>query len=247
MLATTKLEELGLTKSEIKVYLYLLEHGEQDPNDIANHTGIQRTNCYNILKQLLKRDLIQKHKNKRPITYSPNSPASLLQDIEYRKDIAQLLLPELNNLFKSSDNKPSIRIYEGESEVKEIYQQIIGCGDVLGLAATDNLDELYPDFITSEWPAQLKKNGQHLRDILTKNGSGAATRKLEEGLGENYEYVFLPESMGNIWTDLLIWDDNIALINVTTPVFGTVIRNKQITDMMRMMFEFMWKALDVKK
>ena len=43
------LQQLDLTKSEVAVYLSLLESGLSIPPQIATATGIARTNCYNIL------------------------------------------------------------------------------------------------------------------------------------------------------------------------------------------------------
>lgn len=246
MLATRKLKELGLNRSEIQVYLFLLEHGISEPKEIAKATRITRTNCYGVLTRLLVRGLVEKSKS-RPATYAPNSPTSLLQDIEYRKDIMSLILPELTNLYKSSDNKPIIKVYEGKEEVRNIYLQILDGGDILGFAATNKLHALYPDFFTGDWQEHFKKGGNTFHDILThEEGNNIAAQRMKEMLGGLYEYRTLPESYGDIWTDLLIWEDKVALVNLTTPIMGTVIKNKQISDMVRLMFKLIWKSLDAR-
>lgn len=52
------LEELGLGKNEVKVYLALLKIGESKVNEIAKMSGIYRRTIYEALKGLVERGLV---------------------------------------------------------------------------------------------------------------------------------------------------------------------------------------------
>jgi hypothetical protein len=44
---------------------------------------------------------------------------------------------------------------------------------------------------------------------------------------------FLPGKYGENLTDILIWEDNIALIALEEPIFGTVITSSSLADTFR--------------
>ncbi|MEA2090437.1 MAG: helix-turn-helix domain-containing protein, partial [Thermoproteota archaeon] len=52
------LQKLGLSKNEVKVYIYLARTGEQKASEISEAVSIHRTETYRILRSLEKRGLV---------------------------------------------------------------------------------------------------------------------------------------------------------------------------------------------
>src|SRR3989344_307047 len=130
----------GLNSSQIKVYLYLLEEGVSTPPQIAKGTGILRTNCYNILRELDDMDLIDRRRNKARFVYVALNPNSILRAIEKRRDAIEGVLPELYDLYKLQKNKPVIEYYDGLSQVEDIFTQTLESKDyILSVESTKNL------------------------------------------------------------------------------------------------------------
>ena len=51
------LEEIGLTKGEIKVYLTLLKIGNTTSGRIINESGVSRSKVYDVLERLKQKGL----------------------------------------------------------------------------------------------------------------------------------------------------------------------------------------------
>ena len=130
------LKELNLHRSEIKVYLYLLEQGLATPPRIAKSTNIARTHCYNILANLKDKDLIEEQAQGKRRAYIARDPEALFRSIERKREILQQILPDLRALHTLQKNKPKIKFYEGRKQIKEIYWQSLIAKKIDALGST---------------------------------------------------------------------------------------------------------------
>src|SRR3989338_10844966 len=117
----TKIKELGLSKSEVVVYLYLLQKGLSTPTKIAGGTGIARTNCYHLLEELKDKGLIAEQLSGKRSSYLARDPQAFRRSLERRREVIERLLPDLENLYTSQKYKPALHFYDGFEEVKELY------------------------------------------------------------------------------------------------------------------------------
>lgn len=95
------------------------------------------------------------------------------------------------------------------------------------------------------WPKrqkELKKLGIFLRDILSA-ASKEAAEVAYKGAAPYQDYKLLDERYGDVPTDILVWDDKVAIMTLDAPVFGTVIENQSLADTYRIQFDLMWKTL----
>ncbi len=236
------LKTLGLHHSEITVYLYLLEHGLSSPPHIAKGTEIALTNLYHILKSLADKDLIEQQRAGKRQAYLASDPAALMRSLDRKKESLARILPDLRGLYTTQENKPKIRFYDGIEQVKELFMQILPTKELLGIASTKQLFPLDPKFF--EWyRLLLAEKGVILRDILTADSGDVAYQSTKTLMKGFYEARVLPQEYENFPTDILIWDNNIALITSTEPVFGTILTNPALAKTFRTLFEFMWKSL----
>ncbi len=79
-------------------------------------------------------------------------------------------------------------------------------------------------------------------DILT-NASQDIVRTTKSMMRGLYDPRLLPARCSDVPTDMLLWDDHIALITLTEPIFGTVLSNGVMAQTFRTMYEIMWEAL----
>ncbi len=99
------LMELGLTKNESKLYIYLNKNGLKEAKEIAQYQKIPRTYTYRLLKELL---------NKGIVTLISDTPAKfegialekaldiLINNELKRIEELQLMRSELSELWKES-------------------------------------------------------------------------------------------------------------------------------------------------
>ena len=80
------LKELGLSQSEIRVYLALLELGDSTRSDIVNKSGIAGSKVYDILEKLKDKGLISIYDQNKVRHFKPINPKQILNYVEEKKD-----------------------------------------------------------------------------------------------------------------------------------------------------------------
>lgn len=236
------LKKLGLTGSEIRVYLYLLEVGSGSPPQIAKGTGIARANCYYVIAGLQTKGLIgTRHKGKR-VQYIPKDPQVLLHSLENRKATIESLIPDLQALYGAIVNKPRIHFYEGFEEVKSIYRQSLQSEYIKAFGSTKQLAALDQAFFT-DYFKEAKKRGIILRDIVTYESKEKSLTEARSVLGQLYEPVLLPEKYKGLVTDILLWDNHVALITLKAPIFGTVLTNSELSKTFNVIHDALFEQL----
>jgi HTH-type transcriptional regulator, sugar sensing transcriptional regulator len=153
------------------------------------------------------------------------------------------LIPDLQALYKKSPGKPVVKFYEGVPEVGKIFDAITAMeGDLLcAFASLTKLFTLMPEIPTRVQRA-VKEKKIIFQEIVTPESAEAA-EKARGAMTPFHEYRVLPEKYADFPTDILVWDDSVALITLAEPVFGVVITSKPLADTYRLHFEMMWEGL----
>ncbi len=236
------LRTLGLNASEIRIYLFLLGYGLATPSQIAKGTKTQRPNTYHVINSLMEKGLVMEQKNGKRNAYLTSDPESLLAALEHKKNIVEAILPDLRGLRSTQRNKPTIQYFDGLSQIQEIYQMTLQGKEIIALGSTDRLYQLMPKFVES-WLENVKSKGIVLRDIVTHLSGDAAAHKMIASLKGYYDAKVLPQSAGEFTTDILIWDDHLALITLEEPYFGTVITNSSLVNTFRQVLDLLRDSL----
>jgi predicted transcriptional regulator len=229
-----QLRKVGLKQNESEVYLWLLENGISTPPIIAKGTSIARTNCYNILESLLQKDVVNEQFKGKKKAYTARDPKSLKLNLEKKIESINHLLPDLEALHKTQKNKPIFKFYDGFSEVKGIYESSLESIEIYALGSTKQLDAIDPVFF-NKYIEQCHERNIRYHDILTADSQKTADFMLKMR-GNMHTVTFLPPEYSDIMTDMLIWNDNIALISLEEPIFGTVIQSKPLATTLKNIF-----------
>lgn len=253
-----KLERSGLSEKEASIYAYLLETGGAFPSDIAKHTGLNRTTTYKILAGLSIKGLVTELEKRKKFFYQAENPKSLERFASSQITIAKRqveslgqILPILEGLYRASPNKPTIRFFEGEEGVLNVYRDHVEGNNRYEMLSFSNTSDLM-DFITpkfrDEYIKKKEKIGITTRAILPNTD-------LDVGYNEEI-YRNFPKK---IWVkikniskkdfpskcDLTIYGKNkVSIINFNEPkMAGTIIEDQVIHDMMKMIFELSWNGI----
>lgn len=238
---TEQLKQLGLNHSEITVYLFLLENGISTPPIVSRGTKITRTNCYHILNELKNRDLIAEQKLGKRKAYLAHDPESLLRGLERKREIVSQILPDLRGLFTTQKNKPKIRFFDGMEQIKQIYQMSLSSKEILGFTSMDKFLGFSGDF-GEQYMRQAGQSKIIFKDVLSSSSRNMGAEKIKKIMGGYYDYRILPMEYKQFPTDMLIWGDNIALLTLNEPVFGTILTNKTLANTFRIIHDVMWRA-----
>jgi sugar-specific transcriptional regulator TrmB len=235
------IENLGLSEKEAKVYLAILKLGQAGLTDIASESGVKRTTIYNHLDELLKRGLIYKTAKKRRLVYGAENPKKILKIWENKKNLIEKIIPDLENLYSVSFNKPRVSFYEGKEGLRNIYNQLIDTSktiysyfspkSVFSILSLEENDKLL---------MKLYNNGGLLRNLVEK--SDEAVEHLKNKKYQNFvKNKILPEEL-KFQTDLLIVGNKVALISFKNMV-GVIVEDEAIAEMQKSLFKFIWKKI----
>ncbi|MDD5651260.1 MAG: helix-turn-helix domain-containing protein [Candidatus Nanoarchaeia archaeon] len=129
---TQILEEIGLTKTEIKIYLTLLKLGQTTTTQIVRKAEIHASKVYEFLDKLIQKGLVSYviKSNKKYFTASdPSFLKEFLREkqnkIKEQENEIQKILPELKNIKKLGEDTIHSEIYEGLRGIKSVYEKIL--------------------------------------------------------------------------------------------------------------------------
>jgi len=185
--------------------------------------------------------LVDRQERGKRYIYLAGDPSATLRVLERRQSAMEMILPELESLYKNQKNKPVIEFYEGKEALKELYMKSVGAKEEIhAIGSTERLEKALPRFL-SRFQKAIKQKGLVMHDLLTPQARGKTGKVIKETIGALYSQKYLPENCGDVPTDVLIWDDKIALITLEEPLFGTLITNKYLADTFRTFFKLMWR------
>src|SRR3989344_7009657 len=107
------LEDLGLTKGEIKIYLAILELGSTKVGQVIEKSNMASSAVHNSIHSLVEKGLISYVKKGKIKLYKATPPKQLINFLEDKKKKILEILPELETKEEKSKNKQEAEIFEG--------------------------------------------------------------------------------------------------------------------------------------
>ena len=123
------LEQLGLSDKEAKLYLAVLELGEANIQQIALKSGVKRTTAYDVITSLKEKRLLTEITKNKKALFSAEDPRKLEGQLDEKKETLKKILPELLSITNLLDKKPTIKFYEGNEGIKEVYKDTLSYPD----------------------------------------------------------------------------------------------------------------------
>jgi hypothetical protein len=146
------------------------------------------------------------------------------------------LVPDLEAIYVTQKNKPNFSFFDGWNEVKNIYKLSLKSREIYAIGSTDKLFQIEADFF-EKYIKEIKKTNISFFDLIKQKENENSVDIIKKNGGELYSIKFLPEKFKENITDILIFDDNMALISLEEPIFGTIITNKPLSDTLKMVLK----------
>jgi len=243
---TDKLEKIGLTKSEARVYLALLKLGQTTAGPIVDESKVTRSKIYDILERLKNKGLVSHIIKKSTKHFSATNPSNIIEYLNQKEK-------ELENEKKSiQEIIPRLLAQQGlikEKKIAEIFIGFKGMENAFNTLAEEfNSKEIYYSFGagTGENTKQIQIffSKLHQKRIKKRVKSKIIFNESSRGLFKSQEKSKLVEtkylinstpSAINIYKDYTI----IAILNKEPIV--VLIKNKETSESFKEYFNVMWK------
>ncbi len=226
------LEKIGLNKSEIEVYLTLIRKGSLSVNQIAEESGVHRTNIYSIANKLESMGLVSYFSEGGRRKYSASDPENLLNYLKNSQSLVENLVPDLNKIRKTNKDEISVEIYKGEGGVRSAFNDIIREGkDFLGFGLAGQMRKNVSIY-TKQWLRDLRKNKIKSKHLYVEGIIKPAD------FGE-FEVRYLPKEFYSPVVNM-IYADKVS-ISLWEPSFVIIlIKSKQVANEYRKYFNLLW-------
>jgi len=231
---TELLENLGLTKSEIKIYLNLLELNSASASEIAEKSGLYRKNTYDALNRLIKKGLVSSVRVENKRIFNAANPQRLLDFVELRKKEIEAMLPELKAIYKSPPLKDDVTVYKGKEGLKTIFEDIIKAKlNYAKFGSGEKFKEFLP-YYYAQYQKKKIENNIRCRAVYSENERNEAFVK--EFIGE---VRFLSKEFINPSTTI-IYGNKVAIIIWKENPLGILINSKEVAESYKYYFELLW-------
>jgi len=237
------LKEIGLTDTEIKIYLSLLSLGTTSAGRIVEEIGIYRKNLYDALNKLIEKGLVTYVIENKIKYFQPKNPENLLRYLEEKRNIIsekeielKKELPELKQKFTSLTPEIESEIYRGNEGIKTILKDCLNYKEILMIGATGDVENKLPYF----WPQYNKKREKlkcKWKLLLVYEAKNKSITK-----SKYYEYKILPKILSGL-NVIYIYGEYVANILWLEKPLAFVIKHKTLADNYRKYFDYLWRKV----
>ena len=241
-----KLENIGLTKGEIKVYEALLILGESTKTPIANKSGISPGKIYDVLNRLTKKGLVSVIKKGNIQNFKAASPNQLKNFVKKKKEkieqeerIVQDIMPILISKFKEHQKEENAEIYYGWKGLQTIYDEIteeLSKGDIdyaFGATKGENPSKTLDFF--SKFNQRRYEKGIKLKIIYNLEDKEFAKKYLSNKKLDEVRYLELQTP-----AEINISKSKVIILILSDNPMGIVIRSEKVANSFKQYFDKMW-------
>lgn len=172
-----------------------------------------------------------------------NDPEALFRTIEKKRETIARVLPDLRALYTTQKNKPKIRFYNGLEQIQEIYRHSLEAKEIFAIGSLKGMVHILPEF--SRWyQKELKHRNIVFHDISSYSSAEKVLPEARSILKGLHGAKVLPRNYQELPLDILIWNNNLGIINLEAPHFSTVLNHPSVATTFRILFHFMWDRME---
>jgi len=239
------LEEIGLTKGEIKVYLTLLKTGQTTTGKIIEESGLSSGKIYEILDKLIKKGLVSFIIQEKTKYFQASNPKRILdflnekeKGLEEKKRELDKELPSLLEAYNSKISGNNSVLFKGlkgiQTAIFQALETLTKDDEVLAMGLRAGKEEKY-NILWEKWHHEREKRKINCKLIFS------------DELGKYYIFF---KKLKNTQVRILsgitpsaidIMGDKVLIFTYGSEPSCLYIENPEIAESFRSFFETMWK------
>lgn len=232
------LTELGLTETETRVYLAMLELGAGSVQNIAKGAKISRTAAYEIIKALQGKGLASTFEKGKKTFFSAEDPDKLGDYFRNRVERMKIQLTSLDRLLPElrvlkGGEKPRVLFYTGTEGVHALFRDVVAMNATELLEVT-NIDTVYT-FVDGKVLNEARK-AEGYKDIPVKVLHRGAVRNPNP----KAEFRRMDDAFGDFQGNIWIYRSHVSFVSFVGSVEVVIVENPVFADTMRALFQACW-------
>lgn len=242
------LKLLGLNDKEIKFFKTCFKLGNPTVNEVIKEARLERSTGYLIVQELIDKDLIEENYRgykKRLIAAEPKKLLGILsakgrtlgrQEIELKEK-----LPDLQAIYKTSNIRPNVRVFDGVNGLLEVWQDILTSQSKILLWTNQETEkQFFTSFQHQKFiEERIKKNIQI--DVLAINNQKGSDLAKDDKTSLR-QTKLLPKDT-TFSAETYIYDNKVAILDYKKDIIGIIIESEPIYNSQKAIFEMSWNSL----
>lgn len=238
------LGQIGLTKSEINVYLALLELGSSSTGKIVDTSGASSSKVYEILDRLMQKGLVS-FIIKSGVKYFEAAPPERIMDylkekettLNQQKQELKRIIPELELKRQLSKYKSEATIYKGMKGLETAYYsalKLLKPSDEMLVIAGPSRSETINRFFVKFSKERARRKVQ-MRAIWNERAKGELRTLPEKNPLSEVKYI--PQTTSS---SVEIFKNRVLIFPKTKDPLVISIDSEEVADSFRVQFEMWW-------
>ncbi len=230
------LEDIGLSRGEIKVYLSLLEAGLTKVGIIIEKSNLASSAVHNSINSLIEKGFVSYIKKGKIKYYKAVPPKQLIDFIEDKKKRILQIIPELETKQKSEKEEQEAEIFEGIKGILRMLSLLIEDskrGDEY-LFFVINIEEKNEEIqkFFKQYDIKRKDKGLIIKGLAPKEIKNLFVRR---------KLLKMKYTNSPIPSNISICNEKVALFSWGDKPVGYLIKSKQIAQMYTYFFNQVWR------
>jgi len=234
------LTDLGLSETEARMYIAMLNLGPSSVQNIAKRAEVSRTAAYDLIEELRTKGLASSFQKGKKMFFSAEDPGQLESYFKTRIETMKGTLGTLNRLVPElrvmhGNERPRVRFYSGEEGVHALFRDVesLKLDELLELAD----DEAVYGTIDEEMLLELREL-ENFKKLKIRSLGRFEPRNLKDKTEARVLKTKDREFHGNVW----IYKNRVAFVSLFGEVEVVIIENDIFAQTMRVLFEQAWEA-----
>jgi predicted transcriptional regulator len=246
----SRIEDLGLSNKESKVYVACLGLGASSVQTISDRAGIKRVTAYVILEALMSLGLVTKFEKGKKTYFLAADPRRLdrllirkADELAEQQLSLKAILPQLDALRSVPQGLPEITLHDGVDAVSQVFDDFITTQkrkneELLLYINADDLALALSERSVNKIYTERSKLGRRLR-LLYSSERGRMFPP--QDAGGMYEVRFMQSAQLPIAGEIALLSDTLLMISlVQNRPIAIMINSEQVASSVKTMFEMAW-------
>jgi sugar-specific transcriptional regulator TrmB len=233
---TGVLEDIGLSKTEVRVFVTILGLGESKAGKIIEKTNLQSSSVYNSINSLINKGFVSYIKRGQVKFYEASDPEIILDYIDEKKEQYLKLLPSLKKI-QSEKKQDEAEFFKSFKGVKAMLRELIKDmerGDIYRTFSAEDPDQYH---LSRAKVFSFVKQSVKEKKIVTKGIFHEKTRH-ERDKDSLMQKKYVDFSMP---PNTVITNNKVGIFSWEREPYGILINSKDIANSYKKFFDHLWK------
>ncbi len=235
---TRILKELGMTETEIRVYVQLLESGQSLASSISRQSKVERAVTYHILDKLIRKGLVSYVVRENRKYFCAAEPEKLMDLLQEKELPLKGLIASLSALVPSGRQSLFVEVFEGKEGFKTSMEDLLRDGSPYSIIGYTGKGPLIAPFWYKHW--NERRIAAKVRRRLLVHGSDSGIEALDSPFTDCR--VLPDEAIGAQKTSTIVYGRDRVLLFLPLQEFaGVRIISRETHDSYQEYFDILWK------